>query len=190
MPKRKDVVQIDLPYGVTRTKEKYFDPRVPRKTAVQTVSGTQYHNTGSTTASQNFAYNMEATAANPQTSNTELNFAEKSHKKKNLGKKHKKNHDSGLSNDEVKKIRVQSLDHAKVAEIKAARMLHAMTPHPDAGESSMTLNIDLKNKREHDFGLHRNNAALQETKEYLKGKGLGIRAMHTKPFLPPSRHIN
>jgi len=189
-PKRKDVVQIDLPYGVTRTKEKYFDPRVPLKVPVQTVTGTQYHGTGSVTANQNFANNMEATAAGPQTANTELNFAEKK-TKKNLGKKHKhKNHDGGLNNDEVKQIKVQSLDHAKIAEIKAARMLHAMTPHPDVGESAMTLKIDLKNKREHDFGLHRNNAARQETIEYLRGKGIGIRAMHSKPFLPPAKHIN
>ena len=69
-------------------------------------------------------------------------------------------------------------------------MLHAMTPHPEEGESTMKLNIDLKNKREHDFGLHRNNAARQETIEYLKGKGIGIRAMHSKPFLPPARYIN
>jgi hypothetical protein len=189
MPKRKDVVQIDLPYGVTRTREKYFDPRMPLKVPVAVVSGTQYHNTGSVTADQNMANNMEATAAGPQTLNTQLNFAEKKHTKKNLGKKHK-NHDSGLSNDDVKRIKVQSLDHAKVAEIKAARMLHAMTPHPEAGESTMALDIKLTNKREHDFELHRNNAARQETIEYLKGKGIGIRALHTKPFLPSARFIN
>ena len=188
MPKRKDVVQIDLPYGVTRTKEKYFDPRMPFKVPVPTSAGTLYHNTGSVNASENMANSQEATAAGPQTLNTQLNFTEKKHTKKNLGKKHKQV--NGLSNDDVKRIKVQSLDHAKVAEIKAARMLHAMTPHPEAGESTMKIGIKLSNKREHDFGLHRNNAARQETIEYLKGKALGIRAEVTKPFLPSRRFIN
>jgi len=46
-PKRKDVIQTDLPTMVTRTVEESHDPRAAPKKPVKIVKGTVYHNTGS-----------------------------------------------------------------------------------------------------------------------------------------------
>jgi hypothetical protein len=47
MPKRKDVLQVDLPVAVTRTIETHDDPRFPKKVPVERVHGILYHGTGS-----------------------------------------------------------------------------------------------------------------------------------------------
>lgn len=183
MPKRRDVVQIDLPASATHVSEMYNDPRIPTKVPVAEVSGTVYHGTGSVSASENMGNNMEPTAENPQTQNSEFSFLEnKKHKKhrKNLKARWNK-----LDDSEVKNLRKASLREAGEAEKKASRLLNSMTPHPEMGDGSMALGIDLKNRRDLHFGLHQNNAALDKTINFWKGQPQGIRAMHTKPFLPP-----
>jgi len=48
MPLRKDVQQINIPNAITKVTTERFDPRIPLKEPVETVSGTLFHGTGST----------------------------------------------------------------------------------------------------------------------------------------------
>jgi hypothetical protein len=48
MPKRRDVLQVDLPTAIIRTVETHDDPRFPKKVPVERVHGILYHGTGST----------------------------------------------------------------------------------------------------------------------------------------------
>jgi hypothetical protein len=48
MPKRGDVLQVDLPTAIIRTVETHDDPRFPKKVPVERVHGVLYHGTGST----------------------------------------------------------------------------------------------------------------------------------------------
>jgi hypothetical protein len=200
MPKRKDVLQIDLPYGSTHTKESYVDPRFPAKKLAKVVTGTQYHGTGSVDVKANFADNMEPTGHNHQTNNSEFSFIEgknsnsagtdnSSYKKKhrNLGKSRKaKGKGKGaprLDHSIVKEHRAAALGEALDAETRSRRLLYSMVDHPE-GATAYALPIELVNKREPDFILHQNNAALENSIESWKKYPQGIRSMHTKPFIP------
>jgi len=203
MPKRQDVVQIDLPYGSTHTREMYIDARFPPKKEVGIVTGSQYHNTGSVDPEVNHGNNMIATAANHQTVNSEFSLLEKNYKKRsNLRSKKTKTNTKNkthlkaktnsrmpvggkpLNDPEVNKIRKTSISEAGQAELKAAKMLDMMTPHPEGNNGSMILGIDLLNKRDLAFELHKRNLALDKVVNYWKHRPQGIRVMHTKPFLP------
>jgi hypothetical protein len=202
LPKRKDVVQIDIPFSATHSREMYVDPRMPPKGLVAQVTGSQYHNTGSVDSKVNMANNMVPTAANPQTVNSEFSFLENSKKnkiRKNLKKsrKHHKSHNKltltgkpGIDGKEVKETKKLSLKHASEAEDRSRRLLGALTPHPEGMDGSMTLGIDMLNKEDINFGLHQNNKELANSLEFWKGHPQGIRSMHTKPFLPPPQRIN
>lgn len=183
MPKRKDVVQIDLPAGSTHTKEMYADPRLPPKKLVSQVTGTQYHNTGSVDAKVNFANNMEPTGANHQTNNSEFSFIESSKKKM---KKHKKKNLKGdrLDDSSIKKTKEKAISEALEAENRGRRLLYTMSNHPEGNNGSYALGIDMLNNRDNQFVLHQNNAALENSIESLKRFPQGVRAMHTKPFIP------
>jgi hypothetical protein len=182
MPKRKDVVQIDLPNGSTHTREMYADPRFPPKKLVSQVTGTQYHNTGSVDSKVNFANNMEPTGANHQTNNSEFSFIES--KKKT--KKHKKKNLKGdrLDDSAIKQTKEKAISEALEAENRGRRLLYTMSNHPEGNNGSYALGIDLLNNRDNQFVLHQNNAALENSIESLKRFPQGIRSMHTKPFIP------
>jgi len=188
MPKRKDVVQIDIPYSSTHTKERYWDARLPNKGPVSVVSGTQYHGSKSVVAAHNFGNNDVATADGPQTKDSMYAFVEKKHKKTNL--KSKKNKWTELKDSPLKEIKNSAVKEAVDAEDRAYRLLNSMTPHPELGDGSIALGIDVKNKRDIAFGLHHNNNARTKYINYLKGKEQGIRNMNIKPFLPPVSRDN
>lgn len=187
MPKRRDVVQIDIPYSSTHTRQRYWDARLPDKGPVDEVSGTQYHGTKSANAVHNFANNSVATAAGPQTKDSMYSFAEKKNKKSNL-KKGKKW--TILKNTDVKDIKTNAVREAVDAEDRAYKLLYNMTPHPELGDGSMALGIDVKNKRDLAFGLHHNNRAKSRYIDYLKTKEQGVRTMNIKPFMPPVHRDN
>jgi len=140
---------------------------------------------------------MIPTADNHQTVNSEFSLLEKKHKKrsnlrakKNKNKTHSKTKarmpvgGKPLNDPEVNKIRKTSISEAGQAELKAAKMLDMMTPHPEGNNGSMILGIDLLNKRDLAFELHKRNLALDKIIGYWKHRPQGIRVMHTKPFLP------
>lgn len=192
MPKRKDVVQIDLPSGSTHTREMYADPRFPPKKLVSQVTGTQYHNTGSVDAKVNFANNMEPTGVNHQTNNSEFSFIESSKKKAKKSKSHKKGKKNlkgdKLDDSEVKQTKQKAISEALEAENRGRRLLYTMSNHPEGNNGSYALGIDMLNNRDNQFVLHQNNAALENSIQALKRFPQGVRAMHTKPFIPkPSR---
>merc|ERR1711957_814676 len=125
-PKRKDVVQTDLPTQVTRTREESSDPRHPAKRAVPTVGGTIYHGTGS----------LDAKVVH----GTIPSFVEKSTKKitkkSNLRKsKHHKSAAACRGKDHVfnktRELRVDGLAAAKQAYTRSGAMLGAIgAGHP------------------------------------------------------------
>ena len=47
MPKRQDVLQVDIPPAIIRTEEIHDDPRFPKKVPVERVHGVLFHGTGS-----------------------------------------------------------------------------------------------------------------------------------------------
>lgn len=181
MPKRKDVVQIDLPQSSVHSFEKYVDPRFPPKSEVQTVPGTQYHNTGSTNPQLNFGNNSNPTAQGPQTSNGEFSFSEKNSKKK---KNHlrKRSHLKNKTRDEDIDLRSASISQAQAAHDKAYKLLYSVTAHPEINDGSMPLDIEMKNRR--DLSYRTKNQELENTIEFWKLQPQGIRGMHTKPFIP------
>lgn len=105
-PKRKDVVQTDLPTQVTRTYEETIDPAGKKKKAVQTVSGTIYHGTGSTDPnvvfgtrpafieknSKEFNNNHLSRKKNTKRSKKSKRSSSEEDEKKNKRRKHHKHH--------------------------------------------------------------------------------------------------
>ena len=188
MPKRKDVVQIDLPLSSVHTSEAYVDPRFPPKGLVGTVSGTQYHNTGTNNPQLNFGNNNSPTASGPQTSNGEFSFAEKKHKKKfHIKRANLKTPFSikeGLS--AVEEARKSALSQAVEAQQIADGLISAVAPHPEnVGYSgAMKLDIQLKNRVDENHG--KTTPEIEKALEFWRNQPQGIRAMHTKPFLPKS----
>mmetsp|Transcript_23099 Transcript_23099/g.24042 ORF Transcript_23099/g.24042 Transcript_23099/m.24042 type:complete len:170 (+) Transcript_23099:486-995(+) len=166
----------------------YHDPRFPLKVPVPKVTGTQYHNTGSVTPAENFGNNMEPTAENPQTSNSEYSFIEsaKKHRKHRTHlRKGKASHKKqNVEVEDIRNIKDASIGEAADAERRAGRLLDAMTVHPEGGDGSMILGIDLQNKRDPSIRLHQNNVHLAKSMEFWKNRPQGIRAMHTRSFLP------
>lgn len=191
LPKRSDVVQIDIPYSATHTRERYSDARFPPKLPVKQVTGTQYHGTKSVNAAHNFANNMEPTAANPQTVDSMYSFAEKT-KKSNKKKSHLRKNKKWvqLKDTDVKSIKQNSLSEALDAEKRAFNLLNSMTPHPEMGNGSMVLDIESKNKRDIAFGLHHDNPARKKYIDYISTQEQGVRAMNIKPFMPPVSRDN
>lgn len=190
LPKRKDVVQIDLPNSSTHTRERYFDPRFPMKKRVDVVSGSQYHDTGSTNPELNFGLNPEVSAANPQTVSSEFHsFVEKKKSKKNKSKIKKKNTKGDKQDDsQIRGLKQAAIEEAVNAEIRSRNLLNAMTRDPAQGDNGLILGVDVLNKREPIESLHSKNNAYNNTIEFWKNKKLGIRALNEKPFLPPPKY--
>jgi hypothetical protein len=197
LPKRQDVMQAELPYSTTHTRELYQDPRFPAKKPVAIVTGSLYHGTGSTDAEINKGNNMVPTAANPQTANSEFVFLQKknknirSHNKKHKAKAHKKHRQLPppggkiLKSEEAEKIRTGGINEAQAAEKRSSKMLDALTPSPEGStDGRMTLGVDVLNKREPHVKLHQDNGRLKVLEDHWRTRGPGLKVMNGKPFLP------
>jgi hypothetical protein len=213
LPKRPDVIQIELPHSSTHTSEKYADPRYPPKGPVSVSQGSMYHGTASTDANSNKGLNQEPTAANHQTNNSDyLSFVEG---KKHRSKKHKRAHnrtrflrdenkeetkteEKPVENKEEKKeekkeesqkkkandLARSSLETARKIESTATGLLESITSSPHADDGKMILDIQMRNKRDIKDLVHTNNYDLEKHMKDMKRTDVGLKAMHTKPFLP------
>ncbi len=211
LPKRSDVVQIELPNSSTHTSEKYADPRYPPKGPVSVSQGSIYHGTASTNAEANKGLNQEANAANHQTNNSDyLSFVEgKKHKKHSSKRSHhrtkflrdeNKENDKPVSEEvkeekkeEVKEVNQKkkasdlaksSLDTARKTEKTATTLLESITSSPHADDGKMILDIQMRNKRDIKDLVHSHNLELEKHMKDMKRTDIGVKALHTKPFLP------
>jgi hypothetical protein len=178
LPNRQDVVQVDIPVGITRTIQSHIDPRFPPKKEVSVSHGTLYHNTGSVNADINHGYNEIATAENNQTKQNQFSFLEKKGRKKRVEKNE--------SSTEVEKLRAEALNYAQDAERRASRLMENIQNTP---EGKIILDIKTTNKRDNDIGLYKNAAATEHIKK-LRNHPIGIMALNTKTFLPPRKRPN
>ena len=210
LPKRSDVVQIELPNSSTHTSEKYADPRYPLKGPVSVSQGSIYHGTASTNADANKGLNQEATAANHQTNNSDyLSFVEgKKHKKHRSKRSHYRtkflrdeNKEEAKPVSEVKEEKKEevkevnqkkkasdlaksSLDTARKTEKTATTLLESITSSPHADDGKMILDIQMRNKRDIKDLVHSHNLELEKHMKDMKRTDIGVKALHTKPFLP------
>lgn len=162
-PKRKDVIQTDLPTQTTRTVEESHDPKGTPKKAVKTVHGTVYHNTGSVDPKVVFGGSHS--------------FIEKSKAKaKKNHKSSKKQHKLDVHN-EARALRVDGLHHAKQAYSNAGTMLGAIT-----SGSRIILDAKTTNKQEHpheSLRQYENNKHLQDRVNGMRKTPHGVKAAHT-----------
>lgn len=157
-PKRKDVLQTEIPQMTTRTTEEVNDPRYPKKRAVEKVHGTVYHGTGSTDPAVVFGTNHS--------------LLEKKSKKKS--KKRDIN--------QVRNLRDQGLHHAKEAYRNSDVMLDSIQTHSG---NKLIMDVKTTNKAEHnDLNLHENNQYRKDRINWLKRTPLGVKAAHTLRRLP------
>ena len=155
-PKRKDVLQTDIPVMTTRTVEELHDPRHPPKRAVKSMKGTVYHNTGSTDS--NVLYGSHHS------------FIEKSGHKSRKSRKNRR----GIV-QEVRKLRTEALNNAKKSYEVSGNMLDSINAGP-----RMILNAKTINKSEHpQLRLYENNKALHQRIESLRKTPFGVKAAHT-----------
>merc|ERR1712037_5234 len=116
-PKRKDVVQTDLPTQTTRTFEETIDPKGKAKKPVQTVSGTIYHGTGST--DPNVVFGSKFIESNSKELNRRSRYSSLEDKKKKKKredadkKKKKKREDEDEDEDKKKKKKREDSDKKK-----------------------------------------------------------------------------
>lgn len=198
LPLRRNVAQFDLPTSRKHERTQYFDPRFPLMKPVQKVTGTQYHNTGSPVAELNLADNMVPTGKNHQTINSEFyntgsSFLEKkSHKSKNLkGRKVKPFPPSNseldkLDHSQVSTLKNLSLSQAKEAEERAYKLLYSMTDRPQGSvnEGFYKIPIQMLNRRDPIEIMHQDNQRLDKLMAYWMTEPIGVRAAHTRTFLP------
>jgi len=165
-PKRKDVVQTDLPTQLTRTVEESHDPRGTPKKPVKIVHGTVYHNTGSVDPKVVFGGNH---------SFMQKKIQKKSKKNQKKSKKSKKSK-RDITN-EVRNLRVDGLHHAKQAYSNAGTMLGAIT-----SGSKIILDAKTTNKQEHpheQLRQYENNKYLHDRVAGMRKTPHGVKAAHT-----------
>lgn len=167
-PKRKDVIQADLPTQVTRTVEEAHDPRGAPKKPVKIVKGTVYHNTGSVDPKVVFGSRhsfIEKSGA-------------KSKKSKKVTKKITKNKKNKKDVHEVaRNLRVDGLHHAKQAYGRAGTMLDSIT-----SGSRIILDAKTTNKSEHpheELKQYENNKYLHDRVAGMRKTPHGVKAAHT-----------
>merc|ERR1711957_1113297 len=166
-PKRKDVVQTDLPTQFTRTVEEAHDPKGTPKKAVKTVHGTVYHNTGSVGPKVVFGGNH---------SFMQKKITKKS-KKSALSKSKSSKKQKLDVHNEARSLRVDGLHHAKQAYGRAGTMLGAIT-----SGSRIILDAKTTNKQEHphpELRQYENNKYLHDRVAGMRKTPHGVKAAHT-----------
>ena len=166
-PKRKDVVQTDLPTQITRTVEEAHDPKGTPKKAVKTVHGTVYHNTGSVDPKVVFGGNH---------SFMQKKITKKS-KKSALSKSKSSKKQKLDVHNEARSLRVDGLHHAKEAYGRAGTMLGAIT-----SGSRIILDAKTTNKQEHphpELRQYENNKYLHDRVAGMRKTPHGVKAAHT-----------
>jgi hypothetical protein len=158
MPKRKDVIQIDIPQATIKTTEEHEDPRFEKKRAVSRVHGTLYHGTGSTDPLVVHGLGFR------QVENV---------------KNKKKVHDSSNSFEISKNARKEGVTNALEAERRADRVMEDITNNI-GGTPEMILPVTVTNTKEKpDFITNVENNALKNRVEKLRKTSIGVRAAHT-----------
>jgi hypothetical protein len=163
-PKRKDVIQVDLPTQVTRTVEESHDPRAAPKKSVKIVKGTVYHNTGSVDPNVVFG--------------SHHSFIEKNGAKSRKAKKITKNKKNKKDvHEEVRNLRVDGLHHAKEAYARSGNMLDAIN-----SGSRIILDAKTTNKSEHpheELRQYEDNKYLHNRLAGMRRTPHGVKAAHT-----------
>lgn len=192
MPLRENVVQIETPIGITRTKEFHIDPRYPPMGPVSTSKGSLYHNTGNVDPAVNHGFNNIATAENNQTiQNPFASFLEKSGSKKTSSKNAKKKINpmlGGMSerNQEIMSIRNEAVNEAHNAERRAQRLIDAAVDMNTDGKMILDMKLPA-NKLDRDIGLHPNDTRREYVARMLRHP-IGVMAINSRRFLPPKDH--
>ena len=157
MPKRKDVIQIDIPQATIKTTEEHEDPRFEKKRAVSRVHGTLFHGTGST---------------DPLVVHG-LGFRQ-------IEKvKNKKKVQSSSPSEFARNARKEGVTNALEAERRADRVMEDITNNL-GGTNEMILPVTVTNTKEKpDFISNEENNALKHRVEKLRKTSIGVRAAHT-----------
>jgi hypothetical protein len=172
-PLRKDVIQVNIPTQVVRTREESSDPRLPTKRPVSTISGTLYHGTGS----------LEPKVIHGTVPNfiEKVNSKSKKNKKtsKRSGHKSKKGQNACRGRDflidDTRNLRTQGLGAAKEAYSRSGLMLESIEANP-----KMVLDVQTTNKKEKpDYYQYENNKHLQARIHSMRRTLHGVKAAHT-----------
>ena len=206
LPMRGDVLQMDVPYGATHTRESYLDPRHPLKKGVDIIRGTIYHGTNSVDPLVNHAVNSDkvrSTAAKmaEQIESSEAiktpvtptdlaqkaalppSFVEKrSHLRKSNVRKAKRH--THRNSPDVNNVKAEGVGHAWTADRKMTALLDKMTPWPQKNVGTMTLGVDLINKKDPMIKQYHENGEIDRRMKFFSNNPQGIRAAHTQRLLP------
>jgi len=180
MPLRKDVQQINIPNAVTRVTTERFDPRIPLKQPVETVSGTLFHGTGST--NENVVHGLPT-------------FLGKSEKKiSKHHKSHKNLRDDVNQSDSLSAARDNAqlgISHARTAFNRATGDLgilkngiappytNKMYSHFERG-SNMIIPVQMTNKLDRQsLLLNDNEADRQASIDAYRDTPAGVRSLNT-----------
>lgn len=170
-PKRKDVIQTEIPVATTRTYEENNDPRFPKKKPVEVVQGTVYHGTGSTDPNVVFGSRHSFIEKSGSKKAKKTNKKSKKTSKKTLKKNKKDIH------EEVKKMRVGGLEHAKEAYTNSGIMLDSIVT---GNGNKMILDAKTTNKSEQpDLRLYEENQYKHDRVEKMRRTPHGVKALHT-----------
>ena len=206
LPMRADVLQMDVPYGQTHTRETYVDPRFPLKKPVDIIKGTIFHGTHSVDPLVTRAVHADipeekkvdmsssddAYATAPiQDKNLKDKLPPASFLEKNVNKlrhrmrKIKKNRNKYRKTDpNFNTEKEEGISNAWTADMKATNMVDMMTPYPQKHLGQMQVPIDLINKRDPLIQQYQENGELDRRMNFFAYHPQGIRAKHTKRLLP------
>jgi len=164
-PLRKDVIQVDLPTQIIRTREESSDPRSPPKRPVTKVTGTLYHGTGSLDPK---VVHGTMPVFLEKTSKIKTNKTNKRTNQNNYkGKKH--------TFEVTRNLRVDGLAAAKQAYTRSGAMLGAIDASP-----KIVLDVHTTNKREKpEIMQYENNAYLKARVNGMRKTPHGVKAAHT-----------
>ena len=179
-PLRKDVIQVDLPTQITRTREESSDPRFPPKRPVAKVAGTLYHGTGS--LDPKVIHGTIPSFIEKKNKSQKKSNSKKSKKsKKSANKKRNSHQDKSYcrSKDhvfqDVRNLRVDGLAAAKQAYARSGAMLGAIDASP-----KIVLDVHTTNMREKpDIAQYENNAYLKARVNGMRRTPHGVKAAHT-----------